>query len=121
MFKNKPDPVLIVSVLVACLFVAGAIVFATMKRAQTDTNMTVQVASVPASLRLCAKGDSCLMVDITCDQCHQYVAINSHQEDVFTQIYNQSCEGFRGKSCPPEDPKVYPSCVKGNCILLRLP
>ena len=123
MSKGKPDILLIVSIVVASLILAGAIVYAMVQPlnpAGQATSMATSV-NVPLSLQKCVQGDTCLMVETSCDLCQSYVAINRHHEDVFTQMYEAACDGFRGKTCPPQDMKSYPSCVNGSCALLPLP
>jgi hypothetical protein len=121
--------VLIATVIIAALIIGGAVTYAVMvgqganNSAAAPANggpMTEQV-TVPDSLAVCNAGDKCLVVDTTCSFCCKYVAINARHEQLFDEMYAQSCASYEGNMCECFDLNSYPSCVAGKCTMVKMP
>ena len=125
MSKQAPDKLLIFSIVLAALIVAGTIIFVSLKNqgmlpaaAPALTPYSEQVI-VQSSLQACQKGDTCIVVDTTCSFCCKYTAINAKLEKVFNELFDSSCSGYGGAMCQCFDLGSYPSCVNGKCQLVK--
>ena len=76
---------------------------------------------LPEDITDCAKGQSCIVVETSCDFSCEYVAINSLFEHEFDLVFNQHCSRYKGKMRNCFDLSSYPSCVEEKCILVKWP
>lgn len=125
MSKQAPDKLLIFSIVLAAVIVAGAIVFVSLKSqgvlpaaAPALTPYSEQVI-VQSSLQACQKGDTCIVVDTTCSFCCKYTSINAKFEKVFNELFDSNCGGYNGAMCQCFDLGSYPACVNGKCQLVK--
>ena len=126
MIKKAPDRLLIYSIVLAALIVAGAIVFVNVRNSAGGgaggvpalTPYSEQVI-IQSSLQACQKGDTCIVVDTTCSFCCKYVPINAKFESVFNDLFDSNCKNYSGAMCQCFDLGSYPSCVNGQCQLVK--
>jgi hypothetical protein len=124
MNSNK---LLIITVVFAVLILGTAITYALMigKQDPADAPPAMQSQAmgeqvvVPDSLTRCHTGDTCVVVDTTCSFCCKYVAINAAHEQLFDEMFNDNCTGFKGSMCECFDLSSYPKCIDGVCSMVK--
>lgn len=113
---------LIISVVAALLILGGAIAFVKFKPTvlspaapiTQDTQIAIQDA-----MSTCTTKEQCIVVDTTCSFCCKYVAINTQSEELFNQLFDQTCKNYNQSYCECHDLSSYPSCVDGKCQMVK--
>lgn len=123
MSKKGPDILVILSVLIGSIIVAGAVVYATLQAQQSAPQVPLTAYSeqvlVPETMQRCSESDQCIVVDTTCSFCCKYLAVNAAHEKLFNQMFDQSCAPYKGPMCECFDLSSYPKCVDGFCQLVK--
>lgn len=118
--------ILIATAIIAALIIGGAVTYAVVKQnpaaapATPQSQAMAEQVIVPDSLSVCNTGDRCIVVDTTCSFCCKYVAINAAHEQLFDQMFEYGCTGYRGGQCECFDLNSYPSCVQGKCTMVKM-
>lgn len=122
------------AVVLGALVLGGALLFAKYKTMENPPDLSTAIPSVirqkptaqtlvtvPDVLRACAAGDKCIVVDTSCSFCCGYVAINAKYEQLFNQMFSDTCGDYKGVTCECFDLDNYPDCVKTACELVKWP
>ncbi|MCM2344865.1 MAG: hypothetical protein NDJ24_09930 [Alphaproteobacteria bacterium] len=114
---------LILSVIAALLIISGAIAFVqfrsgslTIGTPAASQDSKVVIDDIMAS---CTPNDKCIVVDTTCNFCCSYVAINAKSEQLYNQMFDQTCKTYKGAYCECHDLNNYPTCVNGKCQMVQ--
>lgn len=125
MSKKEPDIFLIIAIILAAAIIAGAVIYASMQ-AQNGSAPDVsspqsERVSIPDGMKTCRDGQGCIVVDRHCGLCCDFEPINALHNDLFDQMFSQSCDNYRGEVCSCFDLSSYPACVDGRCALIKWP
>jgi hypothetical protein len=110
-----------VIIFIAGLLLVGVFMFrASFGHHAPKGGLTTAIAAVPSDMTACGPGDHCILMDKSCGQCCDNVAVNGRFEAAFTALYNKTCHDFMGKVCRCSKVDSYPACVSGRCVLVPL-
>ncbi len=113
---------LIVSIIAALLILGGAVAFVKYRNAGPSSAPAAPQSdhvTIEEALTTCTEQDQCIVVDTTCSFCCKYAAINSKNEALFNQLFDQTCKKYSGTYCECHDLGSYPSCVNGKCQMVN--
>ena len=113
---------LIISVIAALLIIGGAVAFVKFKNAVPTAPASGAQADhvvVDEIMSSCTTKDDCIVVDTKCSFCCDYVAINAKSEILYNEMFDKTCKNYSGTYCQCHDLSSYPSCVNGQCQMVK--
>jgi hypothetical protein len=108
------------------LFIAGLLLVAafmfraTFGHHAAKGSLTTSITAIPADMGACGPGEHCILVDKSCGQCCDNIAVNGKYEAAFNALFDKTCHDFMGKICRCSKVDSYPACVGGRCVLVPL-